>query len=682
VQEKIQELQEKRAAARGRGTVNNGAPVVWTAEDERRIADLRAQLTKRSNRIATPAVGETVTLSVTVPPDTPPGGYELRLRTAAGLSNPLLFQVGDLPEFTDPVITATTNPAGTPGAHRPRYQAAPAAPARRVHTVTLPATVNGQILPGESDRIRFSARKGQRVIIAASARALIPYLADAVPGWFQATLALFDSNGREIAYNDDFAFNPDPVIACEIPADGEYEVEIKDAIYRGREDFVYRLTLGELPFITSIFPLGARCGETATFNLQGWNLGHEHFTLETKNRNPGVFVLSIRNDRHHSNTAKFALGHHPEIVESEPNDKQASATAITLPVIANGRIGHAGDMDVYRFEAKAGDELIAEVVARRLNSPLDSVLRLTDAAGQTIAFNDDAEDKAAGLQTHHADSKLHVILPAAGTYFLRIGDAQQRGGTEYGYRLRIGPPEPDFVLRVTPASINARGGTCVPITVHAVRRDGFTGEIALGLWQPPPGFTLSGARIPAGEDKVTLTLVAPPTPRPQPYPLVLHGTANIGGRSVTQTAIPADDQMQAFFYRHLVPSRELLVAVIGRGSMARSHASGPIRIPAGGVIRVKFATPNLRQVKNVQFELIDPPDGISVAGTTVRGDTVEVILSCDAATAKPGTGGNLIFNASAQRAGAAKQKKAGNPPRFPFTTVPAVRFEIVGEAGT
>ena len=46
----------------------------------------------------------------------------------------------------------------------------------------------------------------------------------------------------------------------EIPEDGEYVVEIKDSIYRGREDFVYRITLGELPFVTSIFPLGGPAG--------------------------------------------------------------------------------------------------------------------------------------------------------------------------------------------------------------------------------------------------------------------------------------------------------------------------------------------------------------------------------------------------------------------------------------
>ena len=37
-------------------------------------------------------------------------------------------------------------------------------------------------------------------------------------------------------------------------------IEINDAIYRGREDFVYRITIGELPFVTSIFPLGGPAG--------------------------------------------------------------------------------------------------------------------------------------------------------------------------------------------------------------------------------------------------------------------------------------------------------------------------------------------------------------------------------------------------------------------------------------
>ena len=129
--------------------------------------------------------------------------------------------------------------------------------------------LNGQIMPGDIDRFALKLAKGQRIVMAVSARELIPYLADAVPGWFQATLALYDDQGKEVAYADDYRFNPDPVIFYEIPQDGQYVLEIKDAIYRGREDFVYRIAVGEFPYVTSIFPLGARLGDQARRHVDG-----------------------------------------------------------------------------------------------------------------------------------------------------------------------------------------------------------------------------------------------------------------------------------------------------------------------------------------------------------------------------------------------------------------------------
>ena len=87
-----------------------------------------------------------------------------------------------------------------------------------------------------------------------------------------------------------------PIRCCyyEIPADGEYVVEIKDAIYRGREDFVYRITVGELPFVTSIFPLGGRAGAQTTVELKGWNLPATTLTMDAKDKAPGVYPLSVR----------------------------------------------------------------------------------------------------------------------------------------------------------------------------------------------------------------------------------------------------------------------------------------------------------------------------------------------------------------------------------------------------
>ena len=510
---------------------------------QKEMAEIKKKLANPKNRNRdNPQLSEDVTLKIVLAPDAEPGRRELRLKTATGLSNPLVFHIGQLPEYTEKEPNSKT--------------------ADTEVLSLLPLVINGQITPGDVDRFRLKLSKGTRLVMAASAQELIPYLADGVPGWFQATLALYDATGNELAYVDDYRFHPDPVVFYEIPRDGEYLIEIRDSIYRGREDFVYRIAVGELPFVTSIFPLGGTAGAQTTVEANGWNLPASELTLD------GGLQAGISNFEFRISNLKcsvpFAVDTLPECLEKEPNNEQASAQPVTLPIIVNGRIDRSGDVDMFRFECHAGDEIVAEVYARRLDSPLDSVLKLTDTTGRQIAFNDDHEDKGAGLTTHHADSLLSVTLPADGTYYLAIGDAQHKGGLAYGYRLRISPPQPDFELRVVPSSVNVRAAATAALTVYALRKDGFSGEIALTLKDAPSGFTLTGGKVPAGQDQAKVTLKVPPMPMTEPVSLHLEGRAAIQEREIVRPAVPADDMMQAFFYRHLVPAKDLKVTVIPR----------------------------------------------------------------------------------------------------------------------
>jgi hypothetical protein len=276
-----------------------------------------------------------------------------------------------------------------------------------------------------------------------------------------------------------------------------------------------------------------------------------------------------------------------------------------------------------------------------------------------------------------------TTLPANGTYYLYLGDVQQKGGAEYAYQLRISAPRPDFDLRVTPSSINASGGMTVPMTVHAVRKDGFSGAIALALRGAPKGFTLAGGVLPAGQDEVRLTLTVPQQPLREPLSLSLEGRATIQGREVTRLAVPAEDMMQAFAYRHLVPATDLKVA-IRRGPALRAPikvlGEQPLEIPSGGVARlhVEVPIPPNNLIGNVQYELSEPPEGIQLRDASpVRGGA-EIVLECDGAKAKPGLRGNLIVNVSAERlAQAANAKAQANRPRVQLGALPAVPFEIV-----
>jgi len=553
LRDRLKELQAKiKPPKKGKGKAGKEAETTSEPNDgieletiEKEMAEIKEKLANPKNRNrSNPQLSEDVKLRVRLAADAEPGKREIRLKAAQGLSNPVTFNVSQVPEYAE---------------KEPKNKA------EETDVLSeLPIVINGQIMPGDVDRFRLKLSKGTRLVMAASARELTPYLADAVPGWFQATLALYDANGNEVAYADDYRFNPDPVLFYEIPSDGEYVLEIKDAIYRGREDFVYRITVGEMPFVTSIFPLGGKAGTDTTVQIKGWNLSENELKLGANYKKPGIVPVSLRKNELVSNCVPFAVDTLPECLEKEGNNNHADAQEITLPVIVNGRIDKPGDCDVFGFKGKEGDRIVAEVYARRLNSPLDSVLKLTNANGKKLVFNDDHEDKGAGLTTHHADSLLSTTLLTDGFYYIHITDAQTKGGDAYAYRLRISPPRPDFELRVVPSSINARGGASIPITVYALRKDGFTGDITVALKDAPKGFTLRGNRVPAGKDQASLTLRFPPGPVKKALSLSLEGRAEIQGRQVLRPAVPADDMQQAFIYHHLVCAEDLKVAVIGR----------------------------------------------------------------------------------------------------------------------
>ena len=75
-----------------------------------------------------------------------------------------------------------------------------------------------------------------------------------------------------------------------------------------------------------------------------------------------------------------------ELAEKEPNNIPAEATAITLPAVLTGMIhGEQGiDSDLFRFQAKAGEEWVLETNAARSKSPIDTKLEVLDADGNPI----------------------------------------------------------------------------------------------------------------------------------------------------------------------------------------------------------------------------------------------------------------------------------------------------------
>jgi hypothetical protein len=552
----------------------------------------------------------TVRVSLAIAPDAALGERDIRLLTPGGLSNRFRFIVGDVPEVNE---------------KEPNSE-----PKQAQRLESLPIVVNGQITQPDRDFFRFTAKAGQTLVCEVDARRLLPYIPDAVPGWLDACLTLYDAGGKELAFVDDYRFCPDPVLICNVPKDGEYLLELRDMLYRGRPEFVYRLKIGVLPHVTHIYPLGGQRSAAAQIELFGANLPEPTMNLAVPGDSPPVRSVELNHNTVTSNALPFAVGELPETREAEPNDTPAQANRVGVPVAIHGRIQRSGDSDYFVFKAQAGQTLVMEVYARRLDSPLDSILTLFNSKGEELAENDDNVDAIESLVTHHADSRLVYTFPAVGDYVLRIRDVQGNGGEEYAYRLVIAPPRPDFALRITPDSARIGRGDTAVIAVTSVRKDGYGGPIQLAVQNLPPGFAASDGVVPAGQDQARLTITAPRDASVPVFSPTIVGTATIGKETVVRKAEGAESVMQAFSYTHVVPAKEYLVAVLEPTPLGLSVLGPPkdgleIRQGTEALVIVRaFRKEGLKGPVDLAADA--PPPGVTFKAAAIPADKDEIAV--------------------------------------------------------
>ncbi len=607
------------------------------------------------------SIAETAVVELTIAPDALPGDRELRLIAPIGYSNPMYIQVGTSPEVLELEPNGPERPLTAP-------------------PVDLPVVFNGQIREGDIDRFAFRAEAGQRLVIRTQARRLVPYLADAVPGWFQAAIVLYDDAGEEVAYADCYRFDPDPVLFYQVEKPGTYTLEVFDSIYRGRQDFVYRVTVSDYPFVTGIFPLGGPTGGATSAELVGWNLPQTGVTLDTS-PNLRVREITAIDGQWLQAPVKYTAGTLPEQIEQEPNDTLAAARRITPPTIINGRIDQPGDVDSWILMGQQGEKIVLDVEARRLNSPLDSFVQLMDAFGNPVATNDDRKSPKIGLQTHFADSHLEIELPADNAYCVRLSDTAQHGGPEFSYRLRISEPQPDFSLYVNPSAVNTVRGRTDLIRLHAIRTDGFDGPINLRLTGVGEGYVLAGAQLPADRDQVTCTLTTPYEAPGGKSPLYIVGEAATARGTIARYAFPMDTWEQAFAYSHLVPAAEHLVCIPQPNSRVSTfglYSAQPALLVPGEATKIAFTTPSKSLPPEVEFRLIEAPAGLTVRDSRFEAGTIVLTIKADKKLDAPvGSTGNIIV----QMWGTSRPRpKAGQPPAQPRQYaagyLPAVRYMV------
>ncbi len=145
----------------------------------------------------------------------------------------------------------------------------------------------------------------------------------------------------------------------------------------------------------------------------------------------------------------------PSVPQDSANKTPEKAQAVTLPAAIDGTVDNLS-LNYYRFKAEAGQRVSIEVLARRMGSALDPMIRLLKADGPELAYNDDSP----GLL---GDARLCHTFAQAGEYILEVRDIQFQGGGNHIYRLRMGEfpcvnvPYPLGVQRGKPVTLNFAG---------------------------------------------------------------------------------------------------------------------------------------------------------------------------------------------------------------------------------
>ena len=402
------------------------------------------------------------------------GEYLMRVRCESGISELRTLQVTPFPVIeVQPQKDAKGRPV--PGDFEHPQQIDP--------NVTIVGTIGNE----QVQYFAIDMKKGQRLNAEVHGMRLGEL--------FDPYIAILDEKRFELAVSDDTALAmQDPIASLIVPADGRYIILLRESSYG--QGSHYLLHVGTYPRPRIIYPLGGRPGENLAVHYLGDVAGPFAQSVKLPDHPVESLNLFPEQDGLAAPSPNFLrVSDMPNVLEKEPNDDLASATAYSgeLPVAFNGIIEKPGDVDYFRFTARKGQSLELKVFARQLRSPLDSVLTLYNAKGNVMASNDDSGGP---------DSYLRFDVPADGEYSLAITDQLHQGGLDYAYRIEVAPVKTDLVFSIPMIQQNSQERWTAPVprgnryaTLMRAQRTNFGGDVSLSMSGLPDGVTMSAPNV-------------------------------------------------------------------------------------------------------------------------------------------------------------------------------------------
>lgn len=482
---------------------------------------------------------------LTIPVETPPGVYDLRVVGTHGMSSPRTFFVCNRAEHLEAGPNDTLD-----------------APQR----LPLDVVVNGRVeKPGDVDCYQFDAKVGQRVVLECWARRIDSQL--------RAVLEVYDATGKRLAVNRGHA-GIDPLIDFMVPADGKYTVKIFDLSYLGTANHFYRLDIDTKPRVEFAFPCVVERGKSTKVKFFGRNLVPSGIN-KRKPENAleldsiEVEVTPPRSDQEQRlplplQPAQMVLdafayhypGSHAPVLMGLTNVPVAvgmgqhqpdRAQEISVPCEVNGQLAEGDERHWFAVQVRRGDVFWLEAFGERIGSPVELGVAVLDASGdrELLKLSECLENLGGTrFPTAHSDPSGRWVAPADGRYLIvvrnRIGGMNR--DPRCIYRMSVRREEPDFHLVVIPRRADQATGLNVGIggremaEVIAIRRRGLNGPIRVTALDLPTGIQCPDVWIGPGQDRVPLIVSANRDCPSFAGTLNLVGHADLGGVELTRPA--------------------------------------------------------------------------------------------------------------------------------------------------
>lgn len=405
---------------------------------------------------------------ITASADAPVGVCGLRLATADGLTNAILFHIEDLP------------------VRAPESE------------LKLPACVCGTFREGTADKFRITVGANERVSFECVANRL-GHDADPLLVIRDATGAFVTERDNDPGLYFDFRF------AHTFEKAGTYTLEVRDARLKANAHHHYILRAGKFHAARTALPNAVKVPGALAGTLHFQQLKGEAgsawvpvFAAE------GAVTVArpfdaMRDEAFAQLTGAPAWRANPFLALNRHIELGAlQATPAEVPGVLCGALTEPGRRHGFSFKLEKGQSIYARAEAKALNSPADLELALVDRTGRELRRAQESRD---------GEHALEFTAPSAGLYGLTVRDALRDGSESHTYRVvvRDKPFPPSITAEVEGLTVPQGNYQVVPLIVN---RGAAKGDIRLSLQGAPTGVKLTPDVIPDGASALVCKLEA------------------------------------------------------------------------------------------------------------------------------------------------------------------------------